>query len=144
MIGTRISRRRPILAPITLWVRPIYWATGQRPSPGDSHHRATGYSRLISSMFDISPPTCRPATAVARRRVAMAKWVWPLTPHETTIPGPIVMGMTTPQTPTSRIIPSRQLPFRKIPPRTTSPWDIYHTGQSPLCNYYHYQLNKYP
>ena len=36
------------------------WAT-DRP--------ATGYRRLISSMFDISPPTRRPATAVARRRV---------------------------------------------------------------------------
>ena len=80
MIGDRIGRRRPILSPIlspiTLWVWLICWATGRsiagRPeSPGDQNRRATEDRRLISSMFDILPPTRRRATAVARRRVGV-------------------------------------------------------------------------
>ena len=36
------------------------WATDRHV---DHRRRATGYRRLISSMFDISPPTRRPATS---------------------------------------------------------------------------------
>ena len=71
-IGGIIGRRRPIIPPfippITLWVWPIYWATGRlitrRPlSPGD------WVPPTYIKHIDISPPTCRPATAVAWRRV---------------------------------------------------------------------------
>ena len=49
VIGGIIGWRRPIVPPITLWVWPIYWVTGQpidrRPlSPGDRCHRATTFA----------------------------------------------------------------------------------------------------
>ena len=55
VIGDTIGRQwlivPPIVPPITLWVWPIYWATGQLIAGG-----SLGDCRLISSMFDISPP----------------------------------------------------------------------------------------
>ena len=55
----------PIVLPITLWVWPIYWATGQPIT------RRQEDCRLISSMFDISPTTDRLATAVVWRSVGV-------------------------------------------------------------------------
>ena len=69
MIVDRIGRRRSILSPIlsviTLWVWHIYWVTGQLVAGRQK------YRRFISSMFDISLPTSRPAMAVTQ-------WVCPL------------------------------------------------------------------
>ena len=78
-LGGTISSHRPIVLPINLWVWPISWVTGQLiaerpPSP-------TGICRLISSMFDISPPTDCPATAVAWHQLLGnrgTQLVWPL------------------------------------------------------------------
>ena len=49
----------PIVPPIPLWVWLIYWLTDRR-----TDRRAMGRRQLISSMFDISLPTDRWATAV--------------------------------------------------------------------------------
>ena len=60
VMSGRIGCRQPILSPILLliplWVWPIYWAIGQWPTTVDGR---LGNRRLLSSMFDISIPTCQ-------------------------------------------------------------------------------------
>ena len=70
VMGNRIGRRRPILAPIlspiTLWV----WPKMAGRSLGDHHRWATGDCRPISRMFDISIGWWWPILA------PIFLWVW--------------------------------------------------------------------